>query len=212
MIFIDLRDREGLLRRLDPDSAAMFAEAERLRGEFVLAVEGRVRERPAGTINPNLPSGEVELLATKLDVLAKAKTPPFHHDEPVSEELRLRYRYLDLRRAEVMRNLRLRHAVTRALRKFMDEHGFVDVETPMLGKTTPRARDHLIPSRTARQLLRASAVAAAHEAAADDRGARPLLSDRQVLPRRRPARGSPARVHAARSKRVVQRPKRTSWR
>ncbi len=150
VIFIDLRDREGLLQVVfDPDSAAMFAEAERLRGEFVLAVEGRVRERPAGTINPNLPSGEVELLATKLDVLAKAKTPPFHHDEPVSEELRLRYRYLDLRRAEVVRNLRLRHSVTRALRKFMDEHGFVDVETPMLGKTTPEgARDYLIPSRT----------------------------------------------------------------
>jgi aspartyl-tRNA synthetase len=150
VIFIDLRDREGLLQVVfDPDSAAMFAEAERLRGEFVLAVEGRVRERPAGTINPNLPSGEVELLATNLDVLAKAKTPPFHHDEPVSEELRLRYRYLDLRKAEVMRNLRLRHAVTRALRKFMDEHGFIDVETPMLGKTTPEgARDYLIPSRT----------------------------------------------------------------
>jgi aspartyl-tRNA synthetase len=150
VIFIDLRDREGLLQVVfDPDSAAMFAEAERLRGEFVLAVEGRVRERPAGTINPNMPTGEVELLATKLDVLARAKTPPFHHDEPVTEELRLRYRYLDLRRAEVMRNLRLRHSVTRALRKFMDEHGFVDVETPMLGKTTPEgARDYLIPSRT----------------------------------------------------------------
>ena len=108
-----------------------------------------MRERPAGTINPNLPSGEVEVLATKLTVLAKAKTPPFHHDEPVSEELRLRYRYLDLRRAEVMRNLRLRHAVTRALRKFMDDHGFVDVETPMLAKTTPEgARDYLVPSRT----------------------------------------------------------------
>ncbi|HUO67085.1 MAG TPA: amino acid--tRNA ligase-related protein, partial [Gammaproteobacteria bacterium] len=150
VIFIDLRDREGLLQVVfDPDNAAMFAEAERLRGEYVLAVEGRVRERPAGTINPNMATGEVELLATKLDVLAKSKTPPFHHDEPVTEELRLRYRYLDLRRAEVMRNLRLRHAVTRALRKFMDEHGFVDVETPMLGKTTPEgARDYLIPSRT----------------------------------------------------------------
>src|SRR6478752_1937558 len=150
VIFIDLRDREGLLQVVfDPDNASMFAEAERLRGEFVLEVEGRVRERPAGTINPNLPSGEVELLATKLDVLARAKTPPFHHDEPVTEELRLRYRYLDLRRAEVMRNLRLRHTVTRALRRFMDEHGFIDVETPVLGKTTPEgARDYLIPSRT----------------------------------------------------------------
>jgi aspartyl-tRNA synthetase len=150
VIFIDLRDREGLLQVVfDPDRPEMFAEAEKLRGEFVLAVEGRVRERPAGTVNPNLASGEVELLATKLTVLNKSKTPPFHHDEDASEELRLRYRYLDLRREPMLKNLRLRHAVTRALRKFMDEHGFVDVETPMLGKTTPEgARDYLVPSRT----------------------------------------------------------------
>jgi aspartyl-tRNA synthetase len=150
VIFIDLRDREGLLQVVfDPDQAAMFAEAERLRSEFVLAVEGVVRARPQGTVNPNLASGEVELLAKKLTVLAKAKTPPFHHDEPVSEELRLKYRYLDLRREPMLKNLRLRHAVTRALRKFMDEHGFVDVETPILTKTTPEgARDYLVPSRT----------------------------------------------------------------
>src|SRR5215510_13518812 len=100
-IFIDLRDREGLLQVVfDPDRADMFHEAEKLRSEFVLAVEGRVRERPAGTINPNLASGEVEVLATKLVVLNKSKTPPFHHDEAASEELRLRYRYLDLRREQ----------------------------------------------------------------------------------------------------------------
>ena len=116
VIFIDLRDREGLLQIVfDPDDKAMFAEAERLRGEYVLAVDGRLRARPEGTINPNLASGEVELLATKLTVLNKSKTPPFHHDEPVSEELRLRYRYLDLRRVEMMSHLRLRHRVTRAL-------------------------------------------------------------------------------------------------
>ncbi len=150
VIFIDLRDREGLLQVVfDPDRPEMFAEAERLRAEYVLLVEGRVRDRPAGTVNPSLASGEVELLATKLTVLSRAKTPPFHHDEPVSEELRLRYRYLDLRREPMMKNLRLRHAVTRALRRFMDEHGFVDVETPMLTKTTPEgARDYLVPSRT----------------------------------------------------------------
>jgi aspartyl-tRNA synthetase len=150
VIFIDLRDREGLLQVVfDPDQAAMFAEAERLRSEFVLSVEGLVRERPQGTVNPNLASGEVELLAKSLTVLAKAKTPPFHHDEPVSEELRLKFRYLDLRREPMLKNLRLRHAVTRALRKFMDEHGFVDVETPILTKTTPEgARDYLVPSRT----------------------------------------------------------------
>jgi len=150
VIFIDLRDREGLLQVVfDPDRAEMFKEAERLRSEYVLAVEGTVRARPQGTVNPNLASGEVEVLAKKLTVLARAKTPPFHHDEPVSEELRLEYRYLDLRREPMLKNLRLRHAVTRALRKFMDDHGFVDVETPMLGKTTPEgARDYLIPSRT----------------------------------------------------------------
>jgi aspartyl-tRNA synthetase len=150
VIFIDLRDREGLLQVVfDPDRAEMFKEAERLRSEFVLSVEGRVRARPEGTVNPHLASGEVEVLATKLTVLAKAKTPPFHHDEPVSEELRLRYRYLDLRREPMLKNLLLRHTVTRALRKFMDEHGFVDVETPILTKTTPEgARDYLVPSRT----------------------------------------------------------------
>jgi aspartyl-tRNA synthetase len=150
VIFIDLRDREGLLQVVfDPDRAEMFAEAERLRSEYVLQVEGKVRARPQGTVNASLASGEVELLATKLTVLNRSKTPPFHHDEDVSEELRLRYRYLDLRREPMMRNLRLRHAVTRALRKFMDDNGFVDVETPMLGKTTPEgARDYLVPSRT----------------------------------------------------------------
>jgi aspartyl-tRNA synthetase len=150
VIFIDLRDREGLLQVVfDPDRAEMFKEAERLRGEYVLTVEGTVRARPQGTVNPNLASGEVEVLAKKLTVLARAKTPPFHHDEPVSEELRLKYRYLDLRREPMLKNLRLRHAATRALRKFMDEHGFVDVETPILTKTTPEgARDYLVPSRT----------------------------------------------------------------
>jgi aspartyl-tRNA synthetase len=150
VIFIDLRDREGLLQVVfDPDRAEMFKDAERLRSEFVLSVEGRVRARPEGTVNPNLLSGEVEVLATKLTVLAKAKTPPFHHDEPVSEELRLRYRYLDLRREPMLKNLRLRHTVTRALRLFLDEHGFIDVETPILTKTTPEgARDYLVPSRT----------------------------------------------------------------
>ena len=150
VIFIDLRDREGLLQVVfDPDKPEMFAEAERLRSEFVIAVEGRVRDRPPGTVNPSLASGEVELLAASLTVLNKAKTPPFHHDEAASEELRLRYRYLDLRREEMQRILRLRHSLTKALRHFMDEHGFVDIETPILTKTTPEgARDYLVPSRT----------------------------------------------------------------
>ena len=159
-----------------------------------------MRARPEGTVNPNLASGEVEVLATKLTVLAKSKTPPFHHDEPVSEELRLRYRYLDLRREPMLKNLRLRHAVTRALRKFMDEHGFVDVETPILTKTTPEgARDYLVPSRTQqgnffalpqspqlmKQLLMMSGLDRYYQIV-------------EVLPRRGPARGPAARVHAAR--------------
>jgi aspartyl-tRNA synthetase len=150
VIFIDLRDREGLLQVVfDPDRAEIFAEAERLRSEFVVAVEGKVRDRPPGTVNSSLPSGEVEVLGTSLTVLNKAKTPPFHHDEPASEELRLRYRYLDLRRDEMQRILRLRHSLTKALRRFMDEHGFIDIETPILTKTTPEgARDYLVPSRT----------------------------------------------------------------
>ena len=150
VIFVDLRDREGLVQIVfDPDRPEIFEVAERLRSEFVLSVEGRVRERPEGTANPNMATGEVEIVASRLTVLNQAKTPPFHHDEPASEELRLRYRYLDLRREPMYRNLRLRHEVTRALRAFLDEAGFVDVETPMLTKTTPEgARDYLVPSRT----------------------------------------------------------------
>ena len=115
VIFIDLRDREGLVQVVfDPGDAATFAEAERLRSEYVLSVNGRVRERPEGTINPSMPTGEVEIVALELNVLNKSKTPPFHHDEAASEELRLRYRYLDLRRDEMQRNLKLRHQLTRA--------------------------------------------------------------------------------------------------
>ncbi len=150
VIFIDLRDREGLLQVVfNPDRPEMFAAADRLRSEYVVAVEGRVARRPAGMENPALATGEVELIATQLTVLNKAKTPPFHHDEPVSEEVRLRYRYLDLRREPMQRNILLRHRVTRALRRFLDEAGFVDIETPMLTKPTPEgARDYLVPSRT----------------------------------------------------------------
>ena len=150
VIFVDLRDREGLLQVVfDPDRPEIFAEAERIRGEFVLAVKGRVRERPEGTINPNMPTGHVEVLAHELEVLNRSETPPFHHDEQANEELRLKYRYLDLRREDMLGNLRLRHKVTRAMREFLDEQGFVDVETPMLTRATPEgARDYIVPSRT----------------------------------------------------------------
>ena len=150
VIFIDLRDRSGLLQVVfDPGQADVFAEAERIRGEYVLGVSGSIRERPAGMINDKIPSGEVELVAETLEIFSRAKTPPFHHDEPASEEVRLRYRYLDLRRPEMQRNLRLRHSITRAMREFLDDAGFIDIETPMLTKTTPEgARDYLVPSRT----------------------------------------------------------------
>jgi aspartyl-tRNA synthetase len=150
VIFIDLRDREGLLQVVfDPDRAEIFAAAERIRGEYVLAVKGLVRERPEGTINPNMTTGQVEVLAHELTVLNRAETPPFHHDEQANEELRLKYRYLDLRREGMLDNLRLRHKVTMAMREFLDGDGFVDVETPMLTRATPEgARDYVVPSRT----------------------------------------------------------------
>jgi len=150
VIFIDLRDREGLLQVVfDPDRAEIFAEAERIRGEYVLAVKGVVRQRPDGTINPNMRTGQVEVLAHELTVLNRSETPPFHHDENANEELRLTYRYLDLRREEMLGNLRLRHKVTMAMREFLDKQEFIDVETPMLTRATPEgARDYVVPSRT----------------------------------------------------------------
>jgi aspartyl-tRNA synthetase len=150
VIFVDLRDREGLLQVVfDPDRAEIFAGAERVRSEYVLAVKGIVRQRPEGTINPNMATGHVEVLAHELEVLNRSETPPFHHDEQANEELRLKYRYLDLRREDMLGNLRLRHQVTRAMREYLDKAGFVDVETPMLTRATPEgARDYIVPSRT----------------------------------------------------------------
>jgi aspartyl-tRNA synthetase len=150
VIFVDLRDREGLLQIVfDPDAKDVFANAERLRSEYCVRIRGLVRARPAGTANANLASGQVELLARELEILSRAETPPFHHDEVANEELRLKYRYLDLRRDVMQKRLMLRHQVTRAMRSFLDEAGFVDIETPMLTKATPEgARDYLVPSRT----------------------------------------------------------------
>jgi aspartyl-tRNA synthetase len=150
VIFVDLRDREGLLQVVfDPDNAAQFAEAEKLRNEFVVQVRGLVRERPAGTANANLASGKVEMLARELTTLNRSEPLPFQLDEHVSEEIRLKYRYIDLRREEMSRRLRLRHKITRAMRRYLDDQGFVDIETPVLTKATPEgARDYLVPSRT----------------------------------------------------------------
>src|SRR6201996_7564751 len=150
VIFVDLRDREGLLQIVfDPDAAVIFKEAERLRSEFVIKVTGRVRERPSGTVNQNLASGRVELLAQAIEVLNRSEPLPFQLDEQVGEEVRLKYRYLDLRREVMGQRLRLRHRITRAMRQYLDDHGFIDLETPMLTKATPEgARDYLVPSRT----------------------------------------------------------------
>ena len=151
VIFIDLRDREGLLQVVyDPDTPDVFMTAERVRNEFVLRVTGRVRRRPEGTENPNLATGQIEVLGLNLEILNASETPPFQlDDEDVSEEHRLRYRYIDLRRPEMLTRLQLRSKVTIELRKYLDQNGFLDIETPMLTKATPEgARDYLVPSRT----------------------------------------------------------------
>ncbi len=150
VIFIDLRDRDGLLQVvIDPDNAAAFAAAERVRSEYVLSIEGLVRARPAGTANANLASGQVEMLCGTLTVLNRSEALPFQLDEEVREDIRLRYRYLDLRRDVMRDRLLLRHRATRAIRNYLDDNRFVDIETPMLTKATPEgARDYLVPSRT----------------------------------------------------------------
>jgi aspartyl-tRNA synthetase len=150
VIFIDLRDREGLVQVVcDPDRPEMFAAAEGVRNEFCLQVTGVVRARPAGTENANLTSGKVELLCHPRAVLNPSVTPPFPlDDENLSETVRLTHRVLDLRRPQMQRNLRLRYKVAIEVRKFLDEQGFIDIETPMLTKSTPEgARDYLVPSR-----------------------------------------------------------------
>jgi aspartyl-tRNA synthetase len=150
VIFIDLRDREGLVQVVcDPDSPETFKTADRLRAEYVIRVEGKVRERPAGTVNPELATGEVEVLAQAIAILNPSLAPPFQiDDEHLSETVRLENRVLDLRRPAMQKNLRLRYRVAMAVRRFLDQHGFIDIETPMLTRSTPEgARDYLVPSR-----------------------------------------------------------------
>jgi aspartyl-tRNA synthetase len=153
VIFVDLRDREGLVQVVfDPDRPEVFRLAEQIRSEYVLKVQGRVRPRPEGTENPDLPTGEIEVLAQELEVLNASDTPPIQldeHGQDASEEVRLRYRYIDLRRPQMQERLRTRSRVTGAMRRFLDGEGFLDVETPILTKSTPEgARDYLVPSRT----------------------------------------------------------------
>jgi aspartyl-tRNA synthetase len=150
VIFVDLRDREGLVQVVcDPDAAETFKTADRLRAEFVIEVKGKVRERPAGTVNPDLASGEIEVLAQTITILNPSLPPAFQLDEEhLSETVRLENRVLDLRRPAMQKNLRLRYRAAMAVRAFLDRHGFIDIETPMLTRSTPEgARDYLVPSR-----------------------------------------------------------------
>ena len=150
VIFIDLRDREGLVQIVcDPDRPDVFETADKVRNEFVVEVKGLVRARPEGTRNENLISGGVEVLAQELKILNPSAPPPFLlDDENLSETTRLTYRVLDLRRLPMQRNMKLRYKAAMAFRRFLDKHGFIDIETPMLTKSTPEgARDYLVPSR-----------------------------------------------------------------
>src|SRR5574343_306476 len=150
VIFIDLRDRSGLAQVVcDPDRADMFKIAESVRNEFCLKITGKVRPRPAGTENANLTSGEIEILCHDIEVLNTSVTPPFQVDEDnLSENVRLTHRVIDLRRPQMQKNMILRYQVARAFRRFLDDKGFMDIETPMLTKSTPEgARDYLVPSR-----------------------------------------------------------------
>ncbi len=152
VIFLDLRDRSGLLQVVfDPDEPVSFELADRVRGEYVLCVEGRVRRRPEGQANPDLASGEIEVLGRSIAILSRAETPPFQLDEysHAGEDVRLRYRYLDLRRPEMQRRLAMRARITSSARRFLEEQGYIDIETPILTRATPEgARDYLVPSRT----------------------------------------------------------------
>jgi aspartyl-tRNA synthetase len=150
VIFIDLRDREGLVQVVcDPDRRETFQTAERVRSEFCLRVTGKVRRRPEGTVNPDMSTGEIEVLAHDLEVLNPSVTPPFQLDEEnINENVRLQHRVIDLRRPQMQANLMLRYRTSMATRRYLDAHGFVDIETPMLTRSTPEgARDYLVPSR-----------------------------------------------------------------
>ena len=150
VIFIDLRDVSGILQLVfNPEYEDLFKMAEKMRSEFVLSVSGIVRERPDGTINNDMKTGEVELLVESGEVLNASKTPPFHHDEAANEDVRLKYRYLDLRREDMSKNIKIRHEITRSLREYLNQTSYFEIETPILTKATPEgARDYLVPSRT----------------------------------------------------------------
>ena len=200
VIFLDLRDRRGIVQVVyDPDTDEHFERADRVRSEYVLKVTGRVRARSDATVNSAMSTGEIEVLGKELEILNTAATPPFQLDEftNVGEDVRLQYRYMDLRRQEMQDRLTLRSRITSAVRSFLDGEGFLDIETPILTRATPEgARDYLVPSRThpgqffalpqSPQLFKQLLMVA---------GFRSVLSGGQVLSGRGPARRSTAGVY-----------------
>ena len=152
VIFLDMRDREGIVQVVfDPDTEQAFALADKVRSEYVLKITGRVRARDEATVNPAMPTGNIEVLGKELELLSSAATPPFPLDahQSVGEDVRLKYRYMDLRRPEMQKNLMMRAGITSSIRRYLDDQGFLDIETPILTRATPEgARDYLVPSRT----------------------------------------------------------------
>ena len=152
VIFLDMRDRDGIVQVVfDPDTEESFALADRVRSEYVLQITGRVRDRDAATINPNMATGRIEILGKELTLLNEAASPPFPLDEhqKVGEDVRLRYRFMDLRREQMQNNLIARSRITSSIRRYLESQGCLDIETPMLTRATPEgARDYLVPSRT----------------------------------------------------------------
>ena len=201
LIFIDLRDRSGIVQVvLNPrESPEAHETGTQFRNEWVVQVKGQVGTRPAGTENPDLPTGEIEVNARAVQVLNQSLTPPFYvnEDTEVEESLRLKHRYLDLRRQRLQRNIALRHRVVKYIRDYLDEEGFLEIETPVLIKSTPEgARDYLVPQPgTPRHFLRSAPVSPAAEAAAHGLGVREVFSDCQMLPGRRPEGRPAAGVH-----------------
>ena len=152
VIFLDLRDRSGIVQVVfDPDTKESFETADRVRNEYVLKAKGRVRPRPEGTVNSEMPTGEIEVLGSSLEILNASETPPFQLDEYSSagEDVRLKYRFIDLRRPEMQERIKLRAKISAFVRRYLESEGYLDIETPTLTKSTPEgARDYLVPSRT----------------------------------------------------------------
>ncbi len=206
IIFLDLRDRSGITQAvITADAGAeVHDRATAVRSEFVVAVIGHVKLRDAGTVNKNIATGEVEVVADELRILNDCKPLPFTPADTVlaNEEVRLKYRYVDLRRPEMQHNIELRHKVAIAIREYLNAQGFYEIETPFMTRSTPEgARDYLVPSRVyPGRVLCPAAVAAAVQADPHDLGLRQVFPDRALLPRRGPARRPPAGVHPDRSR------------